>query len=36
MLDNLVCEQVIWKNPPGPNEWKWFGDVVTNLKGGDL
>lgn len=35
VLEDLVCQQVIWKNPPGPNEWKLFGDIIVDLKGGD-
>ncbi|EGO9471541.1 transcriptional regulator, partial [Enterococcus faecalis] len=36
ILENLNCHQVVWKNPPGPNEWKKFGDLVVSLKGGEV
>ncbi|EGO5146858.1 helix-turn-helix domain-containing protein [Enterococcus faecalis] len=36
ILENLTCQQVVWKNPPGPNEWKKFGNLVVGLKGGEV
>lgn len=35
VLKGIGCRQVIWKNPPGPNEWKLFGDLIVKLKGGE-
>ncbi|EKQ3613722.1 hypothetical protein P4507_002781, partial [Enterococcus faecalis] len=34
VLNKNVCPQIIWKNPPGPNDWKVFGDLVVSLKEG--
>lgn len=32
VLNKITCPQIIWKNPPGPNDWKLFGDMVVALK----
>lgn len=32
LLDNLTKKQIIWKNPPSPADWKYFGDTVVQIK----
>ena len=32
--DKLRCKQIIWKNPPGPSDWKELGDVLIGIKHG--
>ncbi|EHS7939144.1 M protein trans-acting positive regulator, partial [Enterococcus faecalis] len=26
-------EQIIWKNPPTPEDWKYFGEKIIEIKG---
>lgn len=35
VLSNTVCKQIIWKNPPTPSDWKYFGNMIVKLKGGE-
>lgn len=32
LMDNLAKKQIIWKNPPTPTDWKYFGDTVVQMK----
>lgn len=36
LLDNLAKKQIIWKNPPTPTDWKYFGDTVVQIKQASL
>ncbi|WP_318941329.1 BglG family transcription antiterminator [Enterococcus faecalis] len=36
LLDNLIRKQIIWKNPPTPTDWKFFGDTVVSIKKSSL
>ena len=33
-LDTLPCQQIIWKRPPTPEDWKELGDLLVAVRGG--
>lgn len=33
-LDTLPCQQIIWKRPPTPEDWKELGDLLVEVRGG--
>ncbi|EPH77375.1 M protein trans-acting positive regulator [Enterococcus faecalis 02-MB-P-10] len=31
-LSNVMCEQIIWKNPPTADDWEDFGNTIVKIK----
>lgn len=34
-LEELICEQMIWKRPPTPDDWEEFGELLLKVRGVD-